>query len=116
VERSIERRNSRRFQVALPLLFRWTDGVDQYDNGQCANICHGGMFVLAARTPPLGAEVQVEFVLPAFGNVSRSTRISCVGRVVRFEAWEPLEGFAVAGSVVGGQGQDGANGLPDEGF
>lgn len=65
------------------------------------------MFVLGARTPPLGAKVEVEFVLPAFGGVSRSTRMCCVGRAVRLETWEelPLKGFAVAGSFVGGQGE-----------
>ena len=101
VDQSIERRNSRRFQIALPLLLRWTNGVDHYDAGHCVNIGQGGMFVLAAKTPPVGSEVEVEFVLPAFGSVPRPTRLHCVGRVSRVETCYQLSGFAVAGQFVG---------------
>jgi hypothetical protein len=97
VDQSIERRNSRRFQIALPLLLRWNDRTDHYDAGHCVNIGHGGMFVIAAKTPPLGMEVEVECVLPAFGAVRRSTRLHCVGRVSRVETCCRLTGFAVAG-------------------
>jgi hypothetical protein len=64
VDRSIERRNSRRFEIALPLcsldrrqepLRRWT----------LRKHWPGGMFIIAAKTPPVGIEVEVEFVLPA---------------------------------------------------
>jgi len=100
VDRSIERRNSLRFQIALSLLLRWTDGTNHYDTGHCVNIGQGGMFVLAARTPPVGVEVEVEFVLPAFGGVTRSTRLHCVGRVSRVEMCHQLKGFAIAGQFV----------------
>jgi len=100
VDQSIERRNSLRFQIALSLLLRWTDGVNHYDTGHCVNIGQGGMFVLAARTPPLGVEVEVEFVLPAFGGVTRPTRLHCVGRVSRVEMCHQLKGFAIAGQFV----------------
>ncbi|MGH9636319.1 MAG: PilZ domain-containing protein [Candidatus Angelobacter sp.] len=102
VDQSIERRNSRRFQIALPLLLRWNDRTDHYDAGHCINIGNGGMFVIAAKTPPLGMEVEVEFVLPAFGAVTRSTRLHCVGRVSRLESCCQLTGFAVAGRFVNG--------------
>jgi hypothetical protein len=101
VDYSIERRNSRRFQIALPLLLRWTDRAEHYDAGHCVNIGQGGMFVLAAKIPPVGIEVEVEFVLPAFGCVPRPTRLHCVGRVSRVEACYQLTGFAVAGQFVG---------------
>ena len=97
---SIERRNSRRFQIALPLLLRWADSGSHYDSGHCVNIGHGGMFVLAATTPPVGGEVEIEFVLPPFGSVPRPTRLHCVGRVSRVEACYQLKGFAVAGRFV----------------
>ncbi len=103
MDRSIERRNSRRFEIALPLLLRWTDGRSHYDAGHCVNIGQGGMFVIAAKTPPLGIEVEVEFVLPAFSLVSRPTRLHCVGRVSRIETCYQLTGFAVAGQFVGEQ-------------
>jgi hypothetical protein len=100
VDRSIERRNSRRFQIALPLLLRWTDGGSHYNAGHCVNIGQGGMFVLAAATPPLGGEVQIEFVLPPFSSVPRPTRLHCVGQVSRVEACYQLKGFAVSGQFV----------------
>ena len=59
------------------------------------------MFVLAAKTPPVGTEVEIEFVLPAFDSVPRPTRLRCVGRVSRIEICYQLTGFAVAGHVIG---------------
>jgi len=100
VDQSIERRNSLRFQIALSLLLRWTDGANHYDTGHCVNIGQGGMFVLASRTPLVGVEVEVEFVLPAFGGVTRPTRLHCVGRVSRVEMCHQLKGFAIAGLFV----------------
>ena len=100
VDRSIERRNSRRFEIALPLLLRWTDGRSHYNAGHCVNIGQGGMFVLAATTPPLGGDVEIEFVLPPFGSVPRPTRLHCVGRVSRVEVCYQLKGFAAAGRFV----------------
>jgi hypothetical protein len=95
---SIERRNSRRFQITVPLLLRWTDTASHYDSGHCLNIGQCGMFVLAATTPPLGGEVEIEFVLPPFGGVLRPTRLHCVG--CRFETCHQLTGFAVSGRFV----------------
>ena len=84
----------------LPLLLRWADGGSHYDSGHCLNIGQGGMFVLAATAPPLGGEVEIEFVLPPFGNVPRSTRLHCVVRVSRHEVCCQVRGFAVAGHFV----------------
>jgi hypothetical protein len=100
VDQSIERRNSRRFQIAAPLLLHWTDSADHYDAGHCVNIGNGGMFVLAAKTPTVGAEIEVEVVLPAFARVPRPIRLHCVGRVSRVEVCYQLKGFAVAGRFV----------------
>jgi len=100
VDESIERRSALRFQIALPLLLRWTDSAAHYDTGHCVNIGQGGMFVLADRTPPMGVEVDVEFVLPAFGGVSRPTRLRCIGLVSRLEVCHHLKGFAIAGQFV----------------
>ena len=97
---SIERRNSRRFQIELPLLLRWSDNASHYDSGHCVNIGQGGMFVLTATTPPLGGKVEIEFVLPPFGSVPHATRLHCVGRVSRVETCCQLKGFAVSGRVV----------------
>jgi hypothetical protein len=97
VDRSIERRNSRRFEIALPLLLRWSGSIQRYEAGHCVNIGPGGMFLLATTMPPVGVEVEIEFVLPAFDRVPRPTRLHCVGRVSRIEICCQVKGFAVAG-------------------
>jgi hypothetical protein len=100
VDHSLERRNSRRFQITLPLLLHWSDNVDRYDTVHCVNIGQGGMFVLAAITPPVGAELEIELVLPPFGRVPRPIRLHCVGRVSRVESCYQVKGFAFAGKFV----------------
>jgi hypothetical protein len=97
VDKSIERRNSRRFPMALPLLLRWADSEDHVELGHCVNISHGGMFVLAANSPPLKIEVEVELVIPPSDFVPRPIRLRCVGRVSRVEICYGFKGFAVTG-------------------
>ena len=58
------------------------------------------MFILAAKCPPSGVEIEVEFAFPAFDLVSRPVTLRCVGRVSRVEACYQLNGFAVAGRFV----------------
>jgi hypothetical protein len=100
VNATIERRNSRRFQIALPLVLRWTDSEDHVDVGHSVNISHGGIFVLAANSPSVGIEVEVDLVLPASDFVPRPLRLRCVGRVTRAEICYRLKGFAVAGQFL----------------
>ena len=98
MDHSIERRTSRRFQIVLPVLFRWADSVEHYDAGHCANIGQGGMFILAAKYPPPGVEVVVEFALPAFDLVPHPVKLRCIGLVCRVETCYQVNGFAVAGN------------------
>jgi hypothetical protein len=100
MDHSIERRTSRRFQIVLPVLFRWADSVEHYDVGHCGNIGQGGIFILAAKCPPPGVEVKVEFALPAFDLVPHPVTLRCVGQVSRVETCYQLNGFAVAGRFV----------------
>lgn len=100
MDKSIERRNSRRFQIVLPLSIRWTDSVDHYAVGHSVNICRGGMFILAEKSPPHGLEVEVEFVVPPSDLVPRPVRLRCIGQVRRVEMSYPLKGFAIAGQFV----------------
>jgi hypothetical protein len=93
----IERRNSRRFPITLPVLFRWADGEEHYDVGHCGNIGSGGIFVFSTKCPPAGVEIDVELMLPAFDLVPHPVRLHCTGRVIRVEACYHLSGFAVAG-------------------
>ena len=106
VSQSIERRAFRRFQLTLPVLFRWADSVEHYDVGYCGNIGLGGMFVLTAQRPSIGTQVEIEVVVPAFDLVPREHRFRCTGRVTRVEACLQLGGFAVTGRIEGDGMQD----------
>jgi c-di-GMP-binding flagellar brake protein YcgR len=100
VDKSIERRNSQRFEIGLPLSIRWTDGAEHYCAGESVNISRGGMFILAEQGPRHGLEVNVEVVVPASDLVPRAVRLRCIGRVRRVEMCYPLTGFAIAGQFV----------------
>jgi hypothetical protein len=58
------------------------------------------MFILAAKCPPSGVEVKVEFSLPAFDLVPHPVTLRCVGQVSRVETCYQVNGFAVAGRFV----------------
>lgn len=100
MDHSIERRASRRFQIVLPVLFRWADSVEHYDVGHCGNIGQSGMFILATKCPPPGVEIVVEFALPAFDLVPHPVNLRCIGRVSRVEACYQFSGFAITGQFV----------------
>ena len=102
MDQSIERRTSRRFQIVLPVLFRWADSVEHYDVGHCGNLGMGGMFILAATCLAIGVEVAVEFDVPAFDLVSHPVKLLCIGRVSRVETCYQVNGFAVAGQLING--------------
>ena len=99
VDTSNGRRAFRRFQLAVPALFRWRQGQEYREVGCCTSIGTGGLFVLTTRYPPVETEIQVEIVLPALYPAAREVRINCVGRVIRTQDSGHLSsaGFAVAG-------------------
>ena len=99
VSQPIERRASRRFPLALAVLFRWTDSPEHSDVGHCANAGLGGMFVLSANCPPVGTHVDIELNIPAFDLVPRRCQLRYTGRVTRVEGCCQLRGFAVVGRV-----------------
>ena len=98
MDSSTGRRTFRRFQLAVPALFRWREEKEHREIGCCANIGMGGLFVLTTKHPPLAAEVQIEVMLPAFDPAAREVRINCIGRVIRTQDSGHLSaaGFAVA--------------------
>jgi hypothetical protein len=101
VDFSDGRRAFRRFQLAVPALFRWRGEEEHREVGCCCNVGSGGLFILTTNSPPLAAEVQVEIMLPAFDPGTREVRINCAGRVIRTQESGHLTaaGFAVAGSL-----------------
>ena len=103
VQRSIDRRIFRRFRFLVPVLFRWADSAEHYDVGNSGNVGMGGMFIFTSKYPPLGTQVELEFVIPAFELVPRQVRFRCIGQVIRVETCYGVAGFAVTGRIEGGQ-------------
>ena len=97
VEQSTKQRTCRRFELASPVLFGWSDRSEHYEVGYCTNLGLGGIFVLATKSPPIGTQVDLEVVIRAFDPVPGELRLKCTGHVVRMQAWDQLSGFAVAG-------------------
>ena len=50
------------------------------------------MFIVAARCPPPGVEVKLEFAMPACDLVPHPVTLHCVGRVSRVEIVLSAEG------------------------
>jgi hypothetical protein len=104
VDRSIDRRAFCRFRLLVPVLFRWADSVEHYyDVGHSGNVGLGGMFTLTSKCPPVGTQVEMEFVIPAFDRITRQVRFRCKGQVTRVESCYGVAGFAVAGRIESGQ-------------
>lgn len=64
------------------------------------NLSECGMLVLAKNGPPLGVEVEVDLIMPAFIRVPRPVPLHGVGRVCRIEECDQSDAFALAVRVV----------------
>jgi hypothetical protein len=93
----IERRSRSRFQLVFPVVFHWQDGVAHTGLGYCRNIGLGGALIVTSSCPPMGAEVQIDVVVPAFDPAPGEILFRHTGCTVRIQACEDLLGFAVAG-------------------
>ncbi len=93
----IERRSRNRFRLVLPVVFRWSDGTEHSAVGYCRNIGLRGVFIVTGDCPPVGIEIEIDVVVPAFDPEPSEIMFRHTGRVIRIQACENLLGFAVAG-------------------
>jgi hypothetical protein len=96
-QRPFELRTHRRFELVLPVLFRWSDDSEHCDVGYCRNIGLGGVFVQTTRPPRVATSVRLEVVIGNLGWIPGELLLNFTGQVVRVETWERLSGFAAAG-------------------
>jgi hypothetical protein len=96
-QRPIELRTYRRFELVLPVLFRWFDDSEHSDVGYCRNIGLGGVFVQTTKSLPVGTSVTLEVVISNLDWIPGELLLHFTGQVIRVEAWERLSGFAAAG-------------------
>src|ERR1019366_6647483 len=96
---AMQQRESVRFHIRLPVLFRWNDeqGGRQQNGGVTRDISRGGLFVYSLITPPSGVTVELEVMLPALEESGHGVRLGSEGRVLRIERKGEHTGFAATG-------------------
>lgn len=83
-----------RYRMATPVAFYWTgiEGRMQESSGMTRDISTAGVFVESSACPPQGALIGLEIRLPDF-----ALQLNFEGRVLRVEAEDDRQGFAVGG-------------------
>jgi hypothetical protein len=89
-----ERRKRPRYQVQIPVLFRWDSGLVQTDGGFTRDVSLKGFFVNSTVAPPLNARLRCEILMPASVSIAGSV-IKAEGQVVRLASGQEGRGFAV---------------------
>jgi PilZ domain len=107
-------RKSMRYPVKAAVSFRWrdADGHEHQGEGSSHNISETGAFVLAAVSPPAGADIELVISFVALRNAMTTEPVKLDGRVLRVEpiaAGKGVGGFAVLTEKVIFPGPDESN-------
>lgn len=95
----MQQRESVRFQLRLPVIFRWTDEQvgRQQNGGFTRDISTRGLFVYSSTPPPAGVTVDFEVMLPPLEKSGHGVRLQSEGMVLRIERRGEHTGFAATG-------------------
>lgn len=98
----MERRQHRRFDLRVPVQFKWKDRkrVHHLGAGLTRDISTKGIFVYTDSLPPQDTKIQTEFSVPTSSPVEIGVQMTVRARVVRLEPATPGKadgGFAAAG-------------------
>ena len=96
---AVQQRESVRFHIRLPVIFRWNDeqGGRQQNGGFTRDISRRGLFVYSLIPPPSGVTVELEVMLPPLAESGHGVRLQSEGRVLRIERKGEQAGFAATG-------------------
>ena len=96
---AVQQRESVRFHIRLPVIFRWNDeqGGRQQNGGFTRDISRRGLFVYSLIPPPSGVSVDLEVMLPPLAESGHGVRLQSEGRVLRIERKGERAGFAATG-------------------
>jgi hypothetical protein len=90
--RFVEQRRAVRFQLRVPVIFRWGR---QTSVGQTRDIGITGVFITCPTLPPVGTALSLEIHIPPLErNTSQLLYLEATGRVIRVAAGEESRGFA----------------------
>ena len=98
-----ERRTSPRFEIELPVLFRWSGSVTEFQQGFSADASRNGIFVSAMQCPRPESVIDLVIFLPLSDSGADQSRLHFSGRVIRVQSRRQGKGsgFAVFGSFSG---------------
>lgn len=96
----MERRQHRRFDLRVPVQFKWKDRkrVHHLGAGLTRDISSKGIFVYTDSLPPQDTKIQTEFSFPTSSPVEIGVQVTARARVVRLEPATPGKtdgGFAL---------------------
>jgi hypothetical protein len=92
-----QRRSAVRYKLHLPVIFHWSDGVEHTEGGFTCDVALDGTLICSTKCPDVGAEVQIEVLLPSPDRSGEELRIQCVGKVTRVSVKEGSVYFGVEG-------------------
>lgn len=92
-----QRRRGMRYIVSAEVAFCWVDsrGITCHGKGRAQDVSTKGICVSSAASPPRGAFVAMNIVIPLTCRESQPLCISAEGRVVRSDIFGPRSCFAV---------------------
>jgi hypothetical protein len=84
---ALQPRQHVRYPVEVPVIFSWKDqkGVRHQQRGSTRDISPGGMYLFSSTSPPVGAEIGLDALLPPLSVHAPHWRMLAHGRVVRVE-------------------------------
>ena len=83
----MERRGATRYPLRLVVTFSWKDevGIVRGSEGHSRDINGRGIYVQSGLTPPVGAPVEMNVLLPQLAPPKRPAELHAEGRVVRID-------------------------------
>ena len=80
-----ERRNARRYDLALPIMIRIPSAVSDLQEGQTRDISTRGLYFLIEQDLAAGSELDITLTLPAEMTHGSEVFVRAAGKVVRVE-------------------------------
>lgn len=96
-QETTDRRNARRFHMALPLLVRFDhNGTIEEKVAHTRDVSFRGLYFMMEAPPEEGSSVEIVLTLPQQITLAGEVRIRCSARILRVEQRDQLRGVAAS--------------------
>ena len=89
-----EQRKAARYQLQIPVLFRWTSGEVHIEGGFTRDISSRAFFVMSTAAPPVRTRLDCRILMPARGNDTGNV-MELRGRVARWSTPAEVRGLVI---------------------